>query len=111
MTPSITRDFAIRPVKEKRPVVGSKMKQAATVMRRSTTKRAEPMLKLVYFFRIMARISVPPPEAPMSKRMAALKAGRKIAKISSSTGWVVRGWDIGRIFSMPLKATDISTLT
>ena len=26
---SITRDFAIRPVKEKRPVVGSKMKQAA----------------------------------------------------------------------------------
>ena len=41
-------------------------------------------------------------EAPMSKRMAALKAGRKIAKISSSTGWVVRGWDIGRIFSMPL---------
>ena len=50
-----------------------------------------PIGTLVYFFKIIAIISVPPPDAPMLNKMAALSAGRKIAKISSSTGSVVNG--------------------
>ena len=43
--------------------------------------------------------------------MAALSAGRKIAKISSSTGSVVNGALIGNIFSSADNPTDVNTLT
>ena len=48
---------------------------------------------------VIAMISVPPPDAPILNKMAALSAGRKIAKISSNTGSVVSGALIGNNFS------------
>ena len=48
----------------------------------STGDRAEPIFSFVYFFKIMAIISVPPPEAPhIKERVAALKGrGERIAR-------------------------------
>ena len=56
-------------------------------------------------------ISVPPPDAPILNKMAALSAGRKIAKISSNTGSVVSGALIGNNFSSADNPTDVNTLT
>ena len=62
-------------------------KQPASVIRKSVASSAFPMSMLVYFFMIMAIISVPPLEAPMLKRIAEPTAGRAMAKISSRKGW------------------------
>lgn len=70
-----------------------------------------PIGTLVYFFKIIAMISVPPPDAPILNKMAALSAGRKIAKISSNTGSVVSGALIGNNFSSADNPTDVNTLT
>ncbi len=61
----------------------------------------------MYFFRIMAIMSVPPPEAPTLKRMALLTAGSTTAKISSSTGCVVSGPSMGAAHSRKLSPTEV----
>ena len=91
ITSSITRDLAASPMVENSPVSGPKIKKEETTAAASTSMSTVPMLKLVYFFRIMARMSVPPLEAPIWNRIALPKAGRKMAKRSSRTGSVVRG--------------------
>ena len=84
----------------------SNTKNPAAVIRASESRRARPMSKLEYFFRIMATISVPPLEAPMLKRIAEPSAGRAMAKQSSSMGWSVSGPLIGQIRSITERATD-----
>ena len=64
----------------------------------------------MYFFRIMATMSVPPLEAPMLNMIAELMPGMAMAKISSRTGWSVSGPDMGNSFSAADSATDIRTL-
>ena len=82
----MTRDFAIRPQQEYRPVSTPNTKNADTVTARSTTNSPMPMSTLLYFLRIIARISVPPPDASILNNTAEATAGRRIAKISSSIG-------------------------
>lgn len=64
------------------------------------------MSRLEYFFMIMAMTSVPPLEEPMLKSTAEPNEGRAMAKASSSTGWSVRGWDMGTILSRRDRDTD-----
>ena len=111
ITLSTTSDFARSPQRENRPVCASKTRQDASTINRSTRNSAPPIFSFVYFFKIMAIISVPPPEAPTLNKMAELAAGSTIAQISSSTGCEVSGADIGNHFSAALNPTDISTLT
>lgn len=70
ITLSITRDLENNPSIENRNVLISKMKKADSVISRSLSRSALPMLTLVNFFRIIATTSVPPLEAPMLNRMA-----------------------------------------
>ena len=79
ITPSMTSDFAISPQNENSPVSMSKTRLAATVIPRSTKNSAIPIFKVEYFFKIIAMISVPPPEALTLKRIAELNAGSTIA--------------------------------
>ena len=55
-------------------------------------------------------MSAPPLEAPILNSTADPTAGRKMAKISSSTGSDVRGRLMGYSFSKALNNTDIKTL-
>ena len=110
MTPSITRDFAIRPREEYRPVVGPNTKKDISTEVRSANKSAVPIFMLECAFKIMAMMSVPPLEAPMLNRIADPIAGRKIAKISSSIGWSVMVPVIGIKRSSALKLNDMSML-
>ena len=68
--------------------------------------KARPISKLEYFLRIMATMSVPPLEAPILKRMAEPRAGSTIAKHSSSIGWSVKGWSMGKKRSIAERATE-----
>ena len=111
MTLSTTSDFARSPQSEQSPVCASNTKHEAMTIPRSTRNSAPPMFSFVYFLRIMAIISVPPPDAPILNMIAALNAGSTIAYISSSTGCVVSGCSIGNHTSARLSPTDISTLT
>ena len=111
ITLSTTSDFASRPHSEQSPVCASNTKQEAATIPRSTTNSAAPIFIVVYFFKIIATISVPPPEAPILNSTAELKAGRTMAYINSSTGSSVSGPSIGNSRSARLSATDISTLT
>lgn len=64
MTESTTKALRNNPSRENMPVSMPKKKQAAKAMTLSLTKRALPMSEmLVYFFKIMATMSVPPEEA------------------------------------------------
>ena len=64
MTESTTKAFKKRPRMENMPVSTPKRKQAARAMTLSLANRALPMSEmLVYFFKIMATMSVPPEEA------------------------------------------------
>ena len=81
-------------------------KQPARVMKKSVARRAFPMSALVYFFMIMAMISVPPLEAPMLNRIADPTAGRAMANASSRRGWSVSGCYIGQIRSRRDNVTD-----
>ena len=58
----------------------------------------------------MARMSVPPLEAPIWNRIALPKAGRKMAKRSSRTGSVVRGAAKGYIRSSRDRLTEVTML-
>ncbi len=111
MALSITSDFAISPQKENSPVWASKIKHAATVIIKSTKNRAVPILTVLYFFKTIATISVPPPHVPILNKIAELRAGSTIAKTNSSTGSPVKGRAMGTYFSSPLSATETSTLT
>ena len=110
MAVSMTMVFVNKPHRENRPVVISNTKQAETAISRSTASKAVPIFIEVYFFRIMATMSVPPLEAPMLNMIAELMPGMAMAKISSRTGWSVSGPDMGNSFSAADSATDIRTL-
>ncbi len=58
MAVSITRDFAIRPQKENKPVAASKIKQAATVIIKSTRNKAVPIFTVLCFFKTIAIITI-----------------------------------------------------
>ena len=64
------------------------------------------MSKLVNFFSIMARISVPPVEPWVLKRMAEPRAGRMTPKNSSSSFSSVRGPDRGTSHSSPASMPE-----
>jgi hypothetical protein len=81
------------------------------VINKSTTNNVVPILKLVYFLKIIANISVPPPDAPILNKMAALIAGKVTANINSNTGSSVIGPAIGINFSKKLSPTEVSKLT
>ena len=51
-------------------------------------------------------MSVPPLEAPILKRMAEPRAGSTMAKHSSSIGWSVKGWSMGKKRSIAERATE-----
>ena len=68
----MTMVFVNKPHRENRPVVISNTKQAETAISRSTASKAVPIFIEVYFFRIMATMSVPPLEAPMLNMIAEL---------------------------------------
>ena len=91
MAESTSTDLRARPSREHRPAWMSKITRAAAAMATSEKSRACPTSRPVYFFRIMAAMSVPPEEAPMLNRMAEPKAGRMTANKSSSISWSVRG--------------------
>ena len=80
-------------------------------MKRSTRNRALPMFRWVYFFKIMARMSVPPPDASILKNTAEANDGRVMANIISSTGSLVSGFSIGKIYSAAQSTTEVNTLT
>ena len=84
------KERIVSPSKEYNPVLISKIKNPAIVINRSESIRAGPILKLEYFFKIIAIISVPPLELPMLNKMAEPRAGSAIAKQSSSIGWSVK---------------------
>ena len=86
INPSIMKERSARPRKEYNPVWMSNTKKPATVIKRSVTSRAFPMLKLVYFFIIMATTSVPPLDAPILNRTAEPMEGSAMANISSKRG-------------------------
>ncbi len=111
ITLSTTSDLASRPQRDIRPVVASNTKQAEITIARSTKKRAEPIFNEVCFLRIIARMSVPPPEASRLKKMAAAKEGSTMAKIISSTGSFVKGFSIGKRISAPHSKTEVRRLT
>jgi hypothetical protein len=96
MTESTSTDFRARPSREKRPVSTSKTRRAEAAMKTSEASSARPTSMPVYFFRIIAIMSVPPVEAPMLKRMAAPRAGRRTAKKSSSIFSPVKGRERGK---------------
>lgn len=106
MKVSIINERIARPSKEYKPVSMPNIKKPAAVINASDTSRARPMSKLEYFFRIIAMISVPPLDAPILKRIAEPRAGRTIAKQSSSIGWSVKGSDIGYSLSMTDNAIE-----
>ena len=91
MALSTSTDLRARPSREHSPAVMSNTNRAAAAITTSEISRARPTSMPVYFFRIMAAMSVPPEEASMLKRMAEPRAGRITAKKSSSTSWSVRG--------------------
>ena len=91
INPSIIKERSASPRKEYSPVSISKTKQPARVMKKSVTSRAFPMLKLVYFFMIIATTSVPPLEAPMLNNTADPIDGSAMANASSRRGWFVSG--------------------
>ncbi len=80
-------------------------------MPRSTQNSAAPIFNVVYFFRIIAIISVPPLDAPTLNRIAEPNAGSTTAYTSSSTGWFVIGPSIGNSTSATLRPTEVSRLT
>ena len=80
------KERIVSPSKEYNPVLISKIKNPAIVINRSESIRAGPILKLEYFFKIIAIISVPPLEDPILKRIAEPSAGSAIANITSSIG-------------------------
>ena len=102
--------FRKQAAQENRPVVISNTKQAETAISRSTASKAVPIFIEVYFFRIMATMSVPPLEAPMLNMIAGADARNGNGKISSRTGWSVSGPDMETAFSAADSATDIRTL-
>ena len=106
----MTRDLKSRPVIENSPVSMPKAAQAARVITKSEAIRALPIFRLVYFFKIMATISVPPLEASMLNSSAEPKAGRRMAKKSSSIGSLVKGLSMGKSHSSPWVNTDMSTV-
>ena len=74
----------------------------------STNISTVPMFMLEYFFKIMAMMSVPPLDAPILKRIAVPTAGRKMANISSKSGWLVSGALNGQKRSRSDKLTDMT---
>ena len=74
----------------------------------STNISTVPMFMLEYFFKIMAMMSVPPLDAPILKRIAVPTAGRKMANISSRSGWLVSGALNGQKRSRSDKLTDMT---
>ena len=84
--------------------------RVAAVIRTSTYSSALPMSMLVYFLRIMARMSVPPVELSRLNRMAAPREGRITAKNSSSIFWFVRGWVMGYSHSSPASMAENSSV-
>ena len=91
MALSTSTDLRARPSREHRPARMSNTNRAAAAITTSDTSRARPTSMPVYFFRIMAMMSVPPEEASILNRMAAPRAGRMTAKKSSSISSSVRG--------------------
>ena len=91
MTVSTSTLLRARPSTEHRPVSTSKNRNVEAAMSTSEHSRARPISRLVYFRRIMARISVPPVEPSRLKRMAEPKAGKATAKNSSRIFWSVSG--------------------
>ncbi len=79
-------------------------------MTQSLMKSAFPMSTLLYFFTIIAMMSVPPVDAPILKRIAEPTAGRPTAKKSSSSGSSVKGASIGCMRSNPQTILDINML-
>ena len=100
------KERIVSPSKEYNPVLISKIKNPAIVINRSESIRAGPILKLEYFFKIIAIISVPPLELPMLNKMAEPRAGSAIAKQSSSIGWSVKGAFIGQTRSRKESVTE-----
>ena len=96
---STIKERIVSPSNEYNPVLISKIKKPAIVIKRSENIRAGPILKLEYFFKIIAIISVPPLELPMLNKIADPKAGSAIAKHSSRIGWSVNGSFIGQMRS------------
>ena len=95
ITLSTSTDFSTSPSRENRPVSMSNTNRAAAAMTMSDRSRARPTSNPVYFFRIMAAMSVPPVEAFRLKRMPEPRAGRMMAKKASSILLVVRGAERG----------------
>lgn len=83
---STRKERIASPKQEKSPVLIPNMKKPAMVIAISETRSAFPMLRLEYFFMIMAIISVPPLDDPMLNKIADPKAGSAIANITSSIG-------------------------
>ena len=110
MTPSIIKERTKRPSVERRPVLISNTRKVAATMIRSVKSKAFPILMLVYFFKIIATISVPPLEAPILNKSAEPTAGRKIPKASSRMTSSVRGCVIGQTFSKKDNPNDMSRL-
>ena len=75
-------------------------------MPRSLSISARPTSMLVYLFRIIATMSVPPVEAPMLKTIALPMAGRITAKQSSRKVSEVIGPDRGKAISHRLTKKD-----
>ena len=84
MALSTTSVLANRPSTQYRPTRGPYKKAAIVTMPISTSSNARPISSVVRRLRIMARMSVPPVEAPISKTMALPRAGRITAKHRSS---------------------------
>lgn len=59
----------------------------------------------------MARISVPPPEASRSKKIADANAGSATAKNISRTGSLVSGLSIGKMYSAAQSKMEVKMLT
>lgn len=99
ITLSINKDEIPNHNNEYKVVVMSKTKKLHNVITPFVTSNARPISRDVYFFNIMAIISVPPLEAPTLNKMADPRAGSIIAKQSSKNGSLVKGKDKGESHS------------
>lgn len=110
ITLSTSKDEIPIPNTENNAVSISNTKKLAQLINPFVMSKARPISKEVYFRSIIARISVPPLDAPTLNKMAEPVAGSTTAKQSSRRGSSVSGRDSGEIHSKVETARDNNIL-